>query len=214
MKIFVRTVSIILGLIVAALAFMFFSPDYNLYFVRSESMKPAINMGDMVIAGPAGAIGGIKPGVIVTYELDKNLITHRVLSVDGNNLITKGDASEDPDPRPVQFSQVKSRYLFKIPYVGYLTSFVRTRLGWFLAIILPAMVLVGFIVKDIMKEALKDEKGVKNILKTVKPVKNMAKSNDSLKEYIREALQGYDFPETRAFAGKTKHKITNKRRME
>ncbi len=148
-KIFVRTVSIILGLIVAALAFVFFSPDYDLYFVRSESMKPAINMGDLMIVGPAGDGDGIKPGVIVTYELGKNLITHRVLSVDGDTLITKGDANEDPDPRPVQLSQVKSRYLFKIPYIGYLNSFVRTRLGWFLVIILPAMVLVGFIVKEI-----------------------------------------------------------------
>ena len=214
MKIAVRTVSIILGLIVAALAFVFFSPDYDIYFVRSESMKPAINIGDMVIAGPAGAGGGIKPGVIVTYELGKNLITHRVLSIDGDTLITKGDASEDTDPRPVQLSQVKSRYLFKIPYIGYLTSFMRTRLGWFLAIILPAIALVGFIVKDIIKEALRNENSVKNILKTDKPVKNMAKRDDPLKDIIREALQGYDFPEMRAVAGKTKHKITNKRRME
>ena len=157
MKIFVRTVLTILGLIVAGLGFVFFSPDYDLYFVRSESMVPAINMGDMVIAGPVGAGGGIKPGDIVTYELGKNLITHRVLSIDGDTLITKGDANEDPDPRPVQLSQVKDCYLFKIPYIGYLTSFVRTRLGWFLTIILPAIVLVGFIIKDIIKEALRFE---------------------------------------------------------
>jgi signal peptidase len=156
-KIFVWTVSIILGLIVTALAFVFFSPDYDIYFVRSESMKPAINIGDMVVVGPAGAVGGIKPGDIVTYESGTNLITHRVLSVDGETLITKGDANEDPDSSPVQFSQVKSRYLFKIPYVGYLISFVQTRLGWFLAIILPALALVGFIVKDIIKEAVKNK---------------------------------------------------------
>jgi signal peptidase len=157
MKIFVRTVLIILGLIVVTLAFVFFSPDYAIYFVRSESMVPAINLGDMVIAGPAGTI---KPGDIITYELGKNLITHRVLSVDGDTLITRGDANEDPDPRPVQLSQVKSRYLFKIPYVGYLSAFVRTRLGWFLTIILPAIALVAFIIKDIIKEALKNENSV------------------------------------------------------
>jgi signal peptidase I len=207
MKIIIRTVSITLGLIVAALAFVSFSPDYHLYVVRSESMKPAINMGDVVIAGPAGAIEGIKTGDIVTYELGNNLITHRVLSIDGNTLITKGDASEDPDPRPVQLSQVKSRYLFKIPYIGYLSNFVRTRLGWFLAIILPAMVLVGFIVKDIIKEALKNENRGKNTLKTYKPV-NVAKRNDPLKDIFREALRGYEFPEMRAVPGKTKQKIT------
>ncbi len=172
MKALIWTLTITFALILGGLAFIYLSPDYNIYFVRSGSMTPAVNLGDMVIVGPASAIGGIKPGVIVSYELVKNLITHRVLSIDGNTLITKGDANETPDPRPVQFSQVKSRYLFKIPYVGYLTSFVRTRLGWFLVIILPAMAVVGFIVKDIIKEALKKENLVKDILKTDKPVNN------------------------------------------
>jgi signal peptidase I len=164
MKIFVWMVSIMLGLIVAALAFVLFSPDYSLYIVRSGSMEPAFNVGDVVIAGPLGS-GGIKPGVIVTYAIGKTLITHRVLSIDGNTLITKGDANENPDPIPVQFSQVKSRYLFRIPYIGYVAGFVRTRPGWLLIIILPSLILVGFIVKDIVKEALKDEKCAKTILK-------------------------------------------------
>jgi len=164
MKIFVWMVSIMLGLIVAALAFVFFSPDYSLYIVRSGSMEPAFNVGDVVIAGPLGS-GGIKPGVIVTYAIGKTLITHRVLSIGGNTLITKGDANENPDPIPVQFSQVKSLYLFRIPYIGYVAGFVRTRPGWLLTIILPSLILVGFIAKDIVKEALKDEKCAKTILK-------------------------------------------------
>ena len=161
MKILGWTVSLILGLFVAGLVFMFFSPDYDLYVVRSESMKPAINMGDVVIAGPAGAGSGIKPGVIVTYESGKNLITHRVLSNDGIILITKGDANEDPDPDPVQFSQVKSSYLFKIPYIGYVSSLVRTRLGWWLVIILPAVALIGFLIKDIIKETFRNDNKVR-----------------------------------------------------
>jgi signal peptidase I len=165
MKIFVWIVSIILGLIVAALAFVFFSPDYSLYIVRSGSMEPAINTGDVVIVGPA-VTGSIKPGDIITYKIDKTLITHRVLSVDGNTLITKGDANQSPDPNPVLLSQVQSRYLFRIPYIGYVAGFVRTRLGWLLTIILPSIVLVGFIVKDIIKEAFKNENHVKNIVKT------------------------------------------------
>ena len=128
-------------------------------------MEPAFNVGDVVIAGPLDS-GGINPGVIITYQIGKTLITHRVLSVDGNTLITKGDANKAPDPSPVLLSQVQSRYLFRIPYVGYAAGFVRTRLGWFLAIILPSLVLVGFIVKDIIKEALKNENHVKNIMKT------------------------------------------------
>jgi signal peptidase I len=163
-RIFIWTVSIILGLIVAFLAFVFVSPNYDLYIVRSGSMEPAINVGDMVLAGPVGT-GGIKPGVIISYESGKNLITHRVLSIDGNTLITKGDANKKPDSIPVRLSQVQSRYIFRIPYVGYVAGFLRTRPGWLLSVVLPSIVLVGFIVKDIIKEASRNEKSEKIVVK-------------------------------------------------
>jgi len=147
--------SIILACTVAGLVFIYFSPDYNMYLIRSESMKPIINMGDMVVTGPLGGPlnGGIEPGMIVTYGYGQELVTHRVISVDDDSLLTKGDAVEDPDPWPVTMSEIRGIYLFKIPYVGYLSNFMRTKLGWFLAIITPALILVAFLIKDIVKEA-------------------------------------------------------------
>ena len=156
MKVLSWFMSIVLDLIVAGLGFTYFSPDYNIYLVRSESMKPAINMGDMVVTGPVGgSLGGeVKPGVVVTYELNKELVTHRVLSMSGDTLMTKGDVVEDPDTRPVTMSQVTVIYLFKIPYVGYLSNFIQTKVGWFVVIVIPAVLLVAFLIKDIVKESL------------------------------------------------------------
>jgi signal peptidase len=159
MKVLSWSFSIVLAVVVAGLAFIHFSPDYNMYLVRSESMKPAINMGDLVITGPLGGPlnGEIKPGTIVTYERGKEMVTHRVVSlVDINTLVTKGDAAEDPDPNPVTISQIRGAYLFKLPYLGYLSSFIRTKVGWFVIIILPAMLLVALIIKEIVREALKE----------------------------------------------------------
>ncbi len=151
MKIVSRSVLVLLGLIVAALAFLYFSPDFNLYIVRSESMEPTINMGDLIVSGPFN--GEVNPGTVVTYEHSRELITHRVQAVDGSTLVTKGDAVEEADPWSVTVSDVKGVYLFKIPYVGYATSFIQTKLGWFLSIIIPAALLVGWLAKDIVKEA-------------------------------------------------------------
>jgi len=159
-KIFSWLVSAVLVLVVAGLAFIYFSPGYDLRLVRSESMRPAVNMGDLIITGPVnGPINGeVKPGTIVTYQYSKELITHRVQSIDGTTLVTKGDAVEDPDSWPVTLSDVEGIYLFKIPYVGYVTSFVQTKFGWFLAIIIPAALLVAWLVKDILKAAFSDAK--------------------------------------------------------
>ena len=154
MKIFGWAVSIVLALIIASFVFVLFSPHYDICLVRSESMKPAINMGDMVITGPPGGLlsGEVKPGAIVTYQWGEELVTHRVLSVDGETLVTRGDAVEDPDPWPVSLSDVKGVYLFKIPYIGYVSNFARTKFGWFLLIILPATALVALLIRDIFKE--------------------------------------------------------------
>ena len=164
-KILKWSVTAILVIIVACLAFVYFSPDYNIHTVMSESMKPAINMGDMIITGPPnGPLGqGIQPGTIVTYRNENELITHRVLSIDGETLVTKGDATEDADPWPVSISSVTGTHLFRIPYLGYLNDFIRTKLGWFVVIIIPAMLLVAFIIREICKEALrKDGKKLKH----------------------------------------------------
>jgi signal peptidase len=155
MKILSRFVLAVLILVLAGLAFLFFAPGYNLYLVRSESMTPAINMGDLIITGPVNGLikGEVEPGKIVTYEYKRELITHRIQSIDGETLVTKGDAAEDADPWAVTVSDVRGVYLFKIPYVGYVTSFVQTKLGWFLSIIVPAALLVLWLAKDIVKEA-------------------------------------------------------------
>ena len=157
-KVLSQLVLALLILVLAGLAFMYISDGYNLYLVRSESMRPAINMGDVIITGPLnGPINGeVKPGTIITYEYDKDLITHRVESTDGKTLVTKGDAVEDADSWSVTMSDIRGVYLFKVPYVGFVTHFIRTKLGWFLTIIIPAALLVGWLAKDIVKEALSD----------------------------------------------------------
>ena len=162
MKVFGWLVSIVLALVIAGFVFVYFSPHYDICLVRSESMKPAINMGDMVITGPLdGPLSGeVKPGAIVTYQRGEELVTHRVLSVDGDTLVTKGDAVEDPDARSVNLSDVRGVYLFKIPYIGYVSSFVQTKVGWFLAIVIPATALVALLIRSIYKELRSDSEKV------------------------------------------------------
>jgi signal peptidase len=147
--------SIILTLVIGALAFIHLSPEYDIYLVRSESMKGTINMGDMIVSAPVNNPFNItvKPGTIVTYKHGKGLITHRIKEVNWDIVVTKGDASEDIDPWKVRFSDIKGVYLFRIPAIGLFLSFVQTRQGWFLGIILPSILLLSLIVREIIKEA-------------------------------------------------------------
>lgn len=159
MKIINWIVSIILILVIGGLGFIYLSPDYDIYLVKSQSMEPNINMGDMIVTGPVdGPINpGIEPGKVITFQQGKNLVTHRVLELKGATITTKGDALDHPDPWQVEVANVKGVLLFRIPYIGYINNFVHTKNGWFIAIIVPAFLLVLFIVKDIIKEAFSNE---------------------------------------------------------
>ena len=144
-----------LVILLAGLAFIFFVPGYNLYLVRSGSMEPTIHVGDLIITGPVGS--SITKGEIVTFQTNNNIVTHRIYSENAGTYRTKGDANDASDPWTITSSDVKGKYLFKIPYVGRVTSFIRTKIGWFVMIIIPALILVMLLVKDIVKEALKSE---------------------------------------------------------
>ena len=146
---------IILIAIVAGLAGIYFLDDYDAYVVKSDSMKPTFKSGDMVVIGSPGSYftKDIAPGEIITFERNNNLVTHRIISAEGDKIYTKGDNQEEPDPWAVsRFFDVKGSYMFHIPYIGLVSNFIKTKTGWFLCVILPAACLLGFIIKDIVKE--------------------------------------------------------------
>ena len=142
----------VLGLLLvfaAGVGFLFLSPDYEAQVVRSESMKPALHMGDVVIIGPVE--GAIRPGKIISYEQRGALIIHRVISVDDGKIETKGDANEDADSWLVSISDVEGVFVFKVPYLGFLSSFDRTGFGWGVLVIIPAVLLIGHFIRDMLK---------------------------------------------------------------
>ena len=159
-------VSIMLLVFAGVTGFFYFSEDYSAYIVLSDSMHPTFSNGDLVLIGSPDhlLVNEIAPGEIITYRRNEALITHRVVSVQGDTLVTKGDAMEDADPWPVSLhDDVKGCYIVCIPYLGHLNMFIKTRTGWFLAIILPTVFLLALIIKEIVKEALRDEKTKKEV---------------------------------------------------
>lgn len=125
--------------------------DYKALAVISGSMEPVIHTGDVIIIRPVSRVEEIVDGEIITYrtkEKQEMLITHRVvgtLKVNGvaKAFFTKGDANDAEDLTPVSFDQVVGRYQFRVPYFGYVSSFIRKPIGVALVVILPGLVLIG-----------------------------------------------------------------------
>ena len=107
--------------------------------VVSGSMKPVFNENDMIIY-QAHDREDYKTGDIVVYVRDRGtedeiLITHRLIGISENQLITKGDANSISD-KPISWDQLIGRVVFLIPGVGKAVEFLRTPLGILLSVLL------------------------------------------------------------------------------
>ena len=120
--------------------------DWRFDAVLSGSMEPVLNVGGMVVIKPVET-SEIEIGDIITFYSGESLVTHRVLDVIvGQNDIsftTKGDANEEPDLLPVPANSVVGQVVIDVPYLGYLAAFVKTRLGFMLAIFLPGSLIIA-----------------------------------------------------------------------
>ncbi|NMP37261.1 MAG: signal peptidase I [Clostridiales bacterium] len=104
----------------------------KLFAVLSPSMEPAYSTGDVVYTFPT-EVSEIKQGDVISYVLDESLtvVTHRVVSKDdaSRHLITKGDANETEDTKPVLYDNIVGVVKFSLPKLGYLTGFLSTLYG-------------------------------------------------------------------------------------
>lgn len=112
--------------------------------VESGSMAPAIRRGDAVLVSRQPV--ALKPGDIISFKspLDQSvLITHRIVSIStqGNTFVTKGDRLAKPDP-PFSGALVYGTVKYRLPYIGYVLSFLRTPIGLVLGVYVPALTVV------------------------------------------------------------------------
>ena len=93
----------------------------TLYIVISSSMKPTLDVGDVVFL--IQDHDGVNIGDIIGYVSNGEIIIRRVIRIirSGNEtaFITKGDANRNPDPQPVYPNQVIGKYLVHIPKIGW-----------------------------------------------------------------------------------------------
>lgn len=113
--------------------------------VRSGSMSPAINVGDLAVTSPERP-EDLAVGDVACYRTsDGSLVCHRVIAIDGASatMVTKGDANEDADPYPVAYGDVEGRVEFTAPYLGYAVNFLQGPLGWAVIILLIVLITVS-----------------------------------------------------------------------
>ena len=96
--------------------------------VLTGSMEPTLNIDDFVILRELK--GRVNVNDIVSYKRpgEKNEVLHRVVSVNKNIVITKGDANNKEDD-PIDVMQITDVYVRKVKYLGKIIAFFTKPLG-------------------------------------------------------------------------------------
>ena len=123
--------SIIITILIIVI--MLYSAKFNLFTVviGSESMKPRLNIGDIVLVQKINP-SSLKKGDILVFKHDRRTVIHRIVEIKNNNneslFYTKGDANKDPDNYGITVDDVVGKARMTIKYLGYPTIWINDQL--------------------------------------------------------------------------------------
>jgi signal peptidase len=130
---------------------------YQTFFVRSGSMHPTFDTGDMILLGKVDA-SDLKVGDVITFDRpDKpgTLVTHRIVQVvadaNGKQFVTKGDANGTEDPWRVPAQGTGWKYQTRLPKLGYVFGYLGTPQARLALLAIPATLLGLLSIIDIWK---------------------------------------------------------------
>ena len=113
-----------------------------------QTHKEDIHTGSLVISKRVSP-ENLVIGDVVTFKSKDDsttLVTHRIEQISKENgelsFITKGDANDVIDLEPVKPENIIARVQYDIPYLGYMTEFIKTKQGMLLVVIIPAIALL------------------------------------------------------------------------
>lgn len=121
---------------------------FRSFTVRSGSMTPAIETGDVVVTKPISPLAA-RVGDVVTFvdpEGTGKLFSHRVQSVqpvgDEVAFVTRGDANTSTEHWRVPAAGSIGRVAYRIPKIGYALSWIDSGPARLALIAIPALLLL------------------------------------------------------------------------
>ena len=114
---------IILALVIFAKLSITFNKDnvhanyfgYRVFEVASGSMEPTLQINDVLLVKVSN--NDLKKDDIIAYKQEDSVITHRIIAIDNDNLIVKGDANNTVDS-PIKKDQVIGKVVKIFPKLG------------------------------------------------------------------------------------------------
>lgn len=131
MQVFINVLLVLVTLLILFLVYRivsikFFNKNvtlrYTFYEIATGSMEPTLNVKDFIIVKESDKYS---VGDIITYKEDNSYITHRIIKINGDTLVTKGDANNSED-KIISKSEVIGKVVKIIPKGGVIKEIILT----------------------------------------------------------------------------------------
>ena len=122
---------------VAAVLIILYICKIRFFVVMTGSMAPTIPTGSICVVNQNIPFSEITTGDVISFSIDeKMLVTHRVVKIETDGIVTRGDANNTDDLSFVTESCYKGKTICSIPKIGFLVTFFKTKGGFFLIILI------------------------------------------------------------------------------
>ena len=131
--------------------------------VLTGSMEPTISTNDLIIVRETN---DYEVNDIVVFQDHSSLVVHKIIRIEGDQIVTKGDANDTEDS-PISVKQIKGEVVSIIPFFGLMVKFIKSPIGIVL-ILAGAIVLLRLSYKKEKEEKDSDLNKIKDEIRKLK----------------------------------------------
>ena len=147
---------------------------FRIYRVISGSMQPALQIGDVIIVKKSN---NYSERDIITYSNGLTTITHRIIAINNDEVITKGDANE-VDDKPINKEQIVGKFFFRISNFSLFSIILSKNVIYLIMIFLLVLIFLLVICDRIIKNLRYQSNNVKKLKKNKEKNKNLVNKRE------------------------------------
>lgn len=134
---------------------------YKAYIITTDSMKPNIKYGDVVITARISE-EKLKVGDIITFNKNGEIISHRIIEIkdnlEGREYTTKGDNNNIEDLKEITYQDILGTKMLVIPLLGRIILLLKDKIYIVLLIILITLIYLYIRRKEKKKKIRREKK--------------------------------------------------------
>ncbi len=151
---------------------------YSLFEVQTGSMEPEISAGDWIIVKHEN---DYELEDVVTFEIDGDFVTHRIINKYGDTFVTRGDANNAKDS-PISKEQIVGKEVKTLPTFGILRRTI------FNPIVLIGLIVILYLSSTLFKKKAdnhEENEVVRSFDKVVKEEKTKGTKKNASKKKVK-----------------------------